>query len=74
MANRPQPERREVLLGPDAPINALSRPQFVFKLLDEFVNREMRLLANEILSYVGTNSGVLSTIKKCGLASFKLGR
>ena len=39
------------------PLDALTPPQFVFKLLDEFVNREMRLLANEILSYVGANVG-----------------
>ena len=38
-------------------INALTREQFVLKLLDEMVNREMRLMADDILSYVGTNIG-----------------
>ena len=55
----------------DTPINALTPPQFVFKVCDEFVNREMRLLANEILSYVGTNIG-LEKKKKVGKATKKV--
>ena len=55
----------------DTPINALTPPQFVFKVCDEFVNREMRLLANEILSYVGTNIG-LDEEEEVGKASKKV--
>ena len=40
--------------------NNLSPPQFVFKVLDELKNREMKSLAEEILSYVGTNVGLPS--------------
>ena len=36
-------------------MNELSRPQFVFFVLDEMVNREMRLMADNVLSYVGTS-------------------
>ena len=42
------------------PINDLSPPKFVYKLLDEFVNCEMVPLAEDILSYVGTNIGLLT--------------
>ncbi len=42
----------------NVPVNNLPPTQFVFKLFDEMVNREMRLLAEEIISYVGTNIGL----------------
>jgi hypothetical protein len=35
------------------PINELSPSQFVFMVLDNMVNREMKLMADDVLSYVG---------------------
>ena len=42
-------------------INDLTPPQFVFKVVDEFVNREMRLLATEIVSFAGYASTASSS-------------
>ena len=40
------------------PLNDLSPMQFVYLVLDEMVNRQMKQLAEDILAYVGTNVGL----------------
>ena len=40
------------------PINDLTPQHFVYMVLDEAVNRHMKLLAEDILAYVGTNVGL----------------
>lgn len=44
-------------------LNDMTPGQFVFMVLDEMVNREMKPLADEILSYVGTNVPLTSPTK-----------
>ena len=39
-------------------INELTRPQFVFMVLDMMKNCAMEPLAEEVMSYVGTNVGL----------------
>lgn len=38
--------------------NELTTPQFVFRVLDLFVNSGMKIIAEDIVSYVGTNVGI----------------
>ena len=40
------------------PLNDLTQPQFVFMVLDMMKNCAMQLLAEEVMSYVGTNVGL----------------
>ena len=44
------------------PHNEQTPGQFVFELLDMMVNSEMKSMAEEILSYVGTNVGLVALL------------
>ena len=45
------------------PLNLLSQQQFVFKVIDELSNREMKPLVEDLLLYVGTNVGLPTAVE-----------